>query len=360
LESIIRNVSLGIAFFISIAFASNRASAYFVYDFGRMYDAQLNNEKINLNAKILYQNSYFFNWNATDIEGDGGKVILLSVAKPVNINSVILEPSFLYANGTWDRGDFSYFYGKPNLPKALGFGMSIYYGHNSLIANYILCNGKILNNSGEVELFNSDFYLYNIIYKFSAIKNLNLYAGFTGLNAEAAGALTAANQQYFLFPYSFYEANGRLNVKFVHGLANFTLESNSVEYGIDVGALVAVYENIKGNLHYKYRKFFGTFYGTEEIYEDFYPVPMKGSGIVFSILSIKTKKIKFGENYIQYGVQKPLALPFGRFFYEEPYIDDGGSSSGGGEGIAEESESVGKLIKDALLWGLTASVNVYF
>jgi len=328
-----------------IALASNEASAYFVYDYGKMYEAEHKSQNIDLSTKILFQNPISFSRNSIDIKNNGGKIALLSASFPFSVNSYVLEPAILFGNGIWEKGDFDYFYGKPSLPLAFGFGMSFYQGPNSFTANYIFCNGKILNNQGDVDLFNADFYIYNAFYKFDANKNLNLYAGFAELNVEAAGALTAENQGYFLFPYLFYETSGRLDVKTVYGLANLKAKSALVEYGIDLGTLVAFGEKSNGNLHYKYRKKFANFYGEDEIFRDFHPVHIKGSGIVFSILSIQTKKIRIGENYIQYGIKKPLAIPYGKFFSESEDYND-----------TERNTSV----KDALLWGLTANMSIYF
>jgi hypothetical protein len=353
-------ILLCLAFFAKIALASGEAGAYFVYEYGRMYEAEHKSQNIDLNAKVLIQNHISFNWNSTDIESNGGKIVLLSAAFPFSVNSYVLEPAFFVGKGAWEKGDFGYFYGKPSLPFALGFGISLYRGSNSFIANYMLCNGKIVTNRGNIELFNSEFYMYNVLYKFNANRNFNLYAGFAGLNAEAAGALTAENQGYFLFPYLFYEASGYLNVKAVYGMANLKLEFASVEYGVALGTLVAVSEKIDGNLHYKYRKKFANYYGEEEIFEDFYPVHIKGSGIVFSILSVQTKKIRIGENYIQYGIKKPLAIPFGKFFSERP--DDSSYFGGGGEdnGEIQNDDNKRNLLKDIFLLGLTAYISVYF
>jgi hypothetical protein len=345
LINIIRKIFLSLAFFAGTALASNEASAYFVYDYGKMYEVEHKSQNIDLSARILFQNPIFLSRNSIDIENNGGKIALVSASFPFNINSYVLEPAILFGNGTWEKGDFDYFYGKPSLPLVFGFGMSFYRGSNSITANYIFCNGKILNNQGDVELFESDFYIYNVLYRLNASKNLNLYVGFAELSIEAAGALTAENQGYFLFPYLFYETSGRLDVKTVYGMANLKAESALVEYGIDLGTLVALSERSTGNLHYKYRKKFANFYGAEEISRDFYPVHIKGSGIVFSILSIQTKKIRVGKNYIQYGVKKPLAIPFGKFFSESEDIDD-----------TERNMS----IKDVLLWGLTTNMSIYF
>jgi len=344
LKNIIRKIILSFAFFAKIAFASSEAGAYFVYEYGKMYEVEHKSQNMDLSAKILFQNPISFYWNSSNMESNGGKIALLSASFPFSISSYVLEPAILFGKGAWEKGDFSYFYGKPNLPFVLGFGMSFYVGSNSITTNYTLCNGKIVNNQGDYELFNSDLYIYNAYYKFNSSKNFNLYAGFAGLNADAAGALTAENQGYFLFPYLFYETSGHLNVKTVYGMTNLNVESASAEYGMDLGALVAVSDNNAGNLHYKYRKKFADYYGDKEIFRDFYHLHIKGSGIAFFGLSIQTKKIRIGENYIQYGVKKPLAIPFGNFF------------SSGNFNNTEEKMSV----KDALLFGLTANVYYYF
>ncbi|GBU25490.1 hypothetical protein R83H12_02133 [Fibrobacteria bacterium R8-3-H12] len=309
-----------------------------------MYEAEHRAQNMDLSAKILFQNPVSFRWNSAGVESDGGRIALFSASFPFSINSYVLEPSLMFGNGVWEKGDFQYFYGKPDLPFVLGFGMSFYQGSNSFVANYMLCNGKILNNQEDAEFFNLDFYIYNAFYKFNASKNFNLYAGFAGLNAKAAGALTAENQGYFLFPYLFYETGGHLNIKTVYGMANLKAEYALAEYGVDLGALVAVSEKNTGNLHYKYRKKFADYYGEKEISRDFYSMSIKGSGIVFSVFNIQTKKMRLGENYIQYGVKKPFAIPFGKLFSARNF----------------EKNEYSISVKDVLLWGLTANANVYF
>lgn len=342
MRNIISRVFLILALCAKLAFALNEASAYFVYDYGRMFEADFNNEKINLNAKILFQNPFYFDWSSTDvkstvIENDGGEVIFLSADFPVNINSYILKPSFFFVGGSWEKGSFQYFNGKPDLPQVLGLGMSFYHGLNLLSMHYILGKAEILSNDEEWKLFSSDFYIYNLFYKLGINKNIGIAAGFTGLNIEASGALTARNQGYFLFPYAFYEVNGKLNAKAAYAIADLKLESKIAEYSLNTGALMLVNGKLTGNMHYQYRKF----YGTSEHFETLTPVQIKNNGIIFSILSIKTKKISIGKNYVQYGVQKPIAMPFGDAFPK---------SSGTGE----------VSLKAAFLWGLTVNMNLYF
>jgi len=344
LKNIINKILLSFAFIAKTALASSEAGAYFLYEYGKMYEGEHKSQSMDLSAKMLFQNPLSFKWNSAGVKSDGGRIALFSASFPFSINSYILEPSILFGKGAWERGDFQYFYGKPDLPFVLGFGMSFYQGSNSFVVNYTLFNGKILNNQETAELFDLDFYIYNAFYKLDASKNVNLYAGFAGLNAEAAGALTSENQGYFLFPYSFYKTGGYLNIKAAYGMANLKAESAIAEYGIDLGSLVVIREKNAGYLHYKYRKKFADYYGDKEVYRDFYSMSIKGSGIVFSVFSIQTKKIRLGENYIQYGVRKPLAIPFGKLFSARNFENDEPSMS----------------VVDILLLGLTANVNVYF
>lgn len=340
MRNTIPKVFLSLAFLASLAFASNtsnRAGANFVYEYGKMFEAELNSSRINLNAKILFQNPLSFDWNSTSIESDGGELVFLSASFPFSINTLTLKPSFLFGNGIWKRGDFEHFYGKPDLPNVLGFGMSFYQGPSAFCVHYILGKAKLLNNNESAELFNSDFYIYNAFYKYDVNNNLDLAVGFAGLNAEAGGALTAENQGYFLFPYAFYEANGYLDAKAIYALANLKIKTASAEYGLDFGALTALSGKIAGNMHYKYRKF----YGTEEVFETLNPVQIKNSGIAFSILSIKTKKISFGKNHIQYGIKKPFAVSFGEVF-------------------PKNEENSSDFLKDIFLSGLTANVDIWF
>jgi len=337
LRNIIHKVFLSLIFLATLAFASYEAGANFIYEYGQMYSADVSSKNINFNAKALLQNELVFNWNTTSLKSDGGEIVLLSLAFPFSTDLCTLEPSIMFGSGAWKKGDFQYFYGKPDLPAVFGFEMSI----NNIDLFYFFGNAKLLNNQENRELFNSDFYLYNALYQYRINKGINLAAGFMGLNVEASGALTAENQGYFLFPYAFYKASGHIDAKTIYALTNLKLESGSAEYGLDFGVLEVLSGKLSGNMDYKYRKF----YGTEEHIETLTPVQLKNSGIIFSILSIKTKKIKIGENNFQYGVHKPFALPFGAAFPNS-------------FGNSEASRNIS--VKDILLFGLTASLNVYF
>ena len=346
------------------ALAFNRASAYFIYDFGHLFEAQHKENNLNLNAKIFSQSSvtYSFDWNQTEVESEGGEGVFFQIGFPSELLGGTFEPSFLFLKAEWQEGDFEYFYGKPHLPKALGIGFSFNRGAHSIYSNYIVANGKILNNEGNIELFNSDFYLYNLLYKFKLNKNFKFYTGFAGINADASGALTAANQQYFLFPYSFYNVTGHINLKGFYGMINLKAYTDFAEYGIDLGAAVIAQESIEGKMHYKYRKFFGT----EEVWETLYTTPIKGSGAVFAILEAKTKKIPLGKCFIQYEVLKPLALPFGKAFekgLKSDFLgeaDEGGGENGDEETSKGESSEDKITLKDIFLLGLTANFTIFF
>lgn len=319
-----------IAFLANIALASNRASAYFVYDYGQMIDVESELNNIDWNAKFLFQNPISIYWNNTNIENDGGKVFLLQTQFPVELGSFILTPSFLIGTGEWENGDFDYFYGKPDLPYINGIDISLTYSiKHQLSASYYFGNAKIVNEikkkNATYELFNSDFYFGTIFYRYAF-----MYAGFAFASMKASGSLTEENQRYFLFPYKFYHLTGDLNVKAVYSMLDFRFAKLGVLYAID--------GKMKGDMNYKYRKWFGT----DEHFETLNPVRFKGSGFVFCLLGLETK-IKLGENHIQYGVFKPLAMPFGNV-----------------SPTSEVKSSKEELLKDVFLLGLTARVSVFF
>jgi len=338
LENTILKTLLAAALFANLALASDRASAYFVYDYGKMFDVEHKSQNINLDAKILFQNPLSFDWDSTKIVSDGGKIFLLRADFPFDLGSFVLTPSFLYGMGKWEKGDFEYFYGKPDLPSINGFEISL--SHNfshSLSAGYYFGNAKLLNNGNE-ELFSSDFYFCDVFYKYAPKAYFNLSAGFASANVEMGGALTAQNQSYFLFPYSFYSATGSLDVKAIYGIADLSFESEFASYGLKLGSVFAIDGEMNGNMHYKHRKF----YGDDEVFDSINTLHFKKSGLVFSVIGINTKKIKLGDILLQYGVQKPFIIPFGKIFPQNP-INEGKPSA-----------------KDIFLTLLTANVSVYF
>jgi hypothetical protein len=215
--------------------------------------------------------------------------------------------------------------------------MSAGRGGNSLGAAYYFGEAKILNNENE-HLFRSDFYLWNVFYEYSA-KPAGLLAGFASASMDADGALTAANQRYAFFPYNFYNADGKFDIKAVYGIADLNFESRSAIYALKLGSVFATGGEMNGNMHYRYRKLFGT----DEIWDSISTVRFKNNGLVFAIISLSTKKIKINNSYFQYGIHKPLAVPFGETF---------GNNAGSGE----------KSIKprDIFLKMLTARMDVWF
>lgn len=326
------------ALFANLALASDRAGAYFVYEYGKMFGIEHKSKNINLDAEIFFQNPLTFDWDSTKIINDGGKIFLLQADFPFDFGPFILTPSFLYGMGKWEKGDFEYFYGKPDLPSISGFEISL--SHNSshlLSAGYYFGNAKLLNNEN-TELFSSDFYFCDIFYKYAPKAYFNLSAGFASANVEMGGALTAQNQSYFLFPYSFYNAAGSLDVKAIYGIADFSFESEFAIYGFKLGSAFAIDGEMNGNMHYKHRKF----YGDDEVFDSINTLHFKNNGIVFSVIGINTKKIKLGEVFLQYGVQKPFIIPFGKIFPKNA--------------INEVKPSA----KDIFLTLLTANVNIFF
>jgi hypothetical protein len=340
LKNITRKLIGSLVLLASAAFASSKASASFVYELGKMTEAELETDVIHFNAKILFQNPLSFHWKSTDIRSDGGKIVLLTAGFPFRFSSFSWKPSFLFAAGVWDKGDFEYFYGKPDLPRVFGSSLDAEYAFHRFGADFLSGNAKLLNNTEDAELFDADFYLYHAFYGLHAGSLFKARAGFAGFKMEALGALTAGNQRYFLFPYAYYQASGTMNAKAVYGTATVSLESNFLKYGIDLGIFYLINGKIRGNMHYQYRKFFGD----DEVYDTIHPVELKNSGLLFSVLSIKTRKIKIGKIYAAYGIQKPLVYPFGRIF-----------PKGGKTGSSDASS-----IKEAILWGLSAHIEAGF
>jgi len=340
LKSTILKAFLTIALFANPALASGGAGAYFIYDYGKMLDIEHKSQSINLNAKMLFQNPLSLDWDSTKITSDGGKIFLLQAGYSFDLGSFSLTPSFLYGMGKWEKGDFEYFYGKPDLPNINGFEISLSYHFIHLLSvSYYFGNAKLLNNQGDEELFNSDFYLCNAFYKYTPKTYFNLLTGFASANMETYGALTAQNQGYFLFPYNFYNAAGYLNVKAVYGMADLNFESKFANYGLKFGSVLAINGKMNGNMHYKYRKF----YGTDEVLDSINTLYFKNSGLVFGVIGLNSKKIKLSEIFLQYGIQKPFVIPFGKVFPKNPINNEKSLNA-----------------KDIFLTLLTANINVYF
>ncbi|GHV12121.1 hypothetical protein AGMMS49938_04040 [Fibrobacterales bacterium] len=323
--------------FVSFAFAFNEASAFYIYEYAKIYNFEHKNENLNLSATVLFQEPLSFDYASTKITSDGGNIFFLQTELSFAIGKGTFTPSFLFGRGKWQSGDFEYFYGKPHLPSINAFSGTFNLGNSSVNAGFYFGKMQILNNE-ELELFNSDFYFSNVSYKYSA-NHLNATIGFVSANMNANGSLTAANQHYFLFPYSFYNADGLLKIKALYEITNLSFEGNFANYALKLGGVISLYGKMNGKMHYKHRKF----YGQDEVFDTLATIQLKNNGFAFAILSINSKKIKFDKFAIQYGVQKPFIIPFGKSF----------------NGISGETKNSVNL-KDAFLSMLTANANIYF
>jgi hypothetical protein len=113
-------------------------------------------------------------------------------------------------------------------------------------------------------------------------------------NFSANSSLTLANQQYFLFLYTFFDINGNTNAFAVWTAVSFYIQNKYLRHRFKFGAGNIFSGQIDANIHYKYRKFFGK----EEINENI-NIELKNTGIAFLSYSFegsdwdikKTKRI---------------------------------------------------------------------
>ncbi|MCL2766011.1 MAG: hypothetical protein FWD40_12160 [Treponema sp.] len=99
--------------------------------------------------------------------------------------------------------------------------------------------------------------------------------------AALAGALTSSNQQFFLFPYLFYNVNSFFNAHGGFLIKSFNRKFNFFEYGINAGLLHVFNSNVKTEITYRRKILYGGGDFYEEINKDL-------SGIGMAFLSIKT------------------------------------------------------------------------
>jgi hypothetical protein len=125
---------------------------------------------------------------------------------------------------------------------------------------------------------------------------------------SADGALTAANQQYALFPYAFYNLTGSADVFAGWTMLSLDLRGKYIQHRIKAGAGNIFNGKAYANAHYQYRKF----YGDEEVNKDIVNMNLSGTGIVFSIYSLESRELTVTDKvHIYLGLRKILGYYWG-------------------------------------------------
>jgi hypothetical protein len=144
------------------------------------------------------------------IDNAGGAGAFLTARLPLRFLGFTIEPSILWGKAAWEDGSLYWFLGKPDLPEAKAFGISVAYKNHSAAFYYVALDIDVAGND-DIRLFTSESNGFAGFYTFSferpALK-LGVSGGLACAEGSLGGELTDSNQHYWFFPYIFYRVNG--------------------------------------------------------------------------------------------------------------------------------------------------------
>ncbi|MDR1302355.1 MAG: hypothetical protein LBK43_07785 [Treponema sp.] len=275
---------------------------------------------------------------------EGGSGVLFDTALSFRIRGLTLEPSASYATGSWGKGDFYWFFGKPNLPAWRRLGLTGALGAHGLGFSLFSLDADILDNDG-VGLFKGASRGAVLYYRFSGKSQhfpVNGVLGYCYAAAEMDGELTASNQGYSLFPYRFYNLDASFSAHAGFALVNLEYRFFIFRINAALGAIHVFQGTGSVDIHYREKSLFGGNEKTDSLGKD-----VGGLGAAFLSADFGIPSLRLGaKTSLALGIKKTLALPWG--YRNILSADESGPSdthSGGGPDT--------DLIRTILLSGLS-------
>jgi hypothetical protein len=258
---------------------------------------------------------------------EGGSGLWFDAALSFRIRGLTLEPSASYGAASWGKGDFYWFFGKPNLPTFWRLGLTGAYDAHSLGFSLFSLDTDILNNDEE-PLFTGASQGLVLYYRFAA-KNKNFplksVLGYGYAAAGMEGGLTSSNQGYAVFPYRFYNLDASFSTHAGFALLNLEYRFSIFRIAATLGAVHVFQGTGSADIQYREKNLFG---GREKT--DSLPVDLGGLGAAFLSADFGMPSLRLGaKTKLTLGLKKTLALPWG---YRNVFSarEDGTSPSGGG------------------------------
>ena len=272
-----------------------------------------------------------------------------------NVRKFEIKPSILFGGAKFEDGDFNFFYGKPDIPKIMHLGLSGEYDKKHKIGISFTDFDLNIYGNNDMPLFDFHGYVLGSNYTHTLyndkkeLKNFSAEIGIHSADMSMSGSLTPANQQYFLFPFEFYNLDGSLDAYIGHAIFDFEFRRTRLNHSLKIGAVHVFGGEINADYQFKYRKFFGT----DEKNENIAPVKLKNTGFGFLAYSVKTPKLIITDKiHIGFELRKILAGPWGIGKFIK---DDDGNDGGFFDEIDKKD-----LIKTILLSGLSGNLSIGF
>ena len=285
------------------------------------------------------------------VNNEGGRGSFVGVELPLRFGPFSVSPHFLHAEASWKDGDMYWFFGKPRIPSIFLYGLSFEFDwqrpyRQGLDFHHFSMNLNIVSND-YAPLFAARLDSYLLFYSFSLERPGGKFSGTLGwLYADAIleGALTSANQPFFLFPFRFFEVNAKIGAHAAFALFNFQRSPGIFSYNINMGLIHFFHDRAGVNTHYQMKNLFGGREGRDEISLD---IAGLGAAVLLLEAALPSLQIAPGKRLFV-GLEKIFALPwgFGDLIASSTLGRPGGGPSLSGADIAS-------VLKTVLLSGLS-------
>ena len=280
-----------------------------------------------------------------------------------SVQNFEITSSFTFARGKFEDGDFQFFWGKPDIPRFLQWGLSLEYDkRHKLSLSYKNFDLNIINNI-DMPLFLSNAQILSADYKYSLFISEKLpefyaYSGFAFADFSMNGALTPANQRYMLFPYIQYNLSANVNAFAVWAGASTVIQGKHLKHRLKAGFANIFHGDINRNVDYEYKRFFGGEEGN--IVEE---TDLSRTGFGFLLYAPESPRLRIANRVnIYFGMRKVFAMPWGTDKFAAEEEEDGGSGGGGNGGGDDIIEVIDRRnwLKTILLSGLSGSLRITF
>jgi hypothetical protein len=297
------------------------------------YRSGFDTDKIGYQVSGVFFRHDFLNadFGTPRFYNNGGNGYFMNNESQIHLGPVDIIPSFLFGQGSWEKGSFYWFFGKIDIPAIYGYRLSaLYKKRYQLSFRRLKTHIDIIGNDTE-DMFIAGFD--------SFIGSCTLKAGGRTLSFEGTlgwlyaagtveGALTMSNQHYVLFPFRFFNLTGSLNMHLGYGLVRVLYSPGIFHLNIFLGAANIFLGGVEAAYDYQMKKLFGG----SEAYETIGPVNLANMGAAFLLLDagIRSPIGKYGKSSLRFGIQKAFIIPWGYEKIINAAMKDSGTSSAGG------------------------------
>jgi len=290
------------------------------------------------------------------VSSEGGRGSFLGIELPARFGPFGITGHFSYAEAAWKDGDMYWFFGKPSIPSVFLYGLSFEFEWQSrhrhrLDFRHLSLNMDIVSND-YAPLFGARLDTYLLFYGFSLERKRNSFSGNLGwLYADAIleGALTSANQPFFLFPFLFFEVNAGINAHAGFALFNFQRESGIFRYNVNMGVIHFFHDRAGINTHYRMKNLFG---GREDRYEISLNIAGLGAALLAFEAALPALQIACGKRLFV-GLEKIFAVPWG---FRNLIASDTGGVPDGGPSLSDIN--IASVLRTVLLSGLSLRLSL--